>query len=75
MLVDDGAVGAVEADGRINVEREDSDGGDVSGADADEPEGLEVGDGVEHTDVTVDRDDEDHETRGTPNRKNNKVCL
>ena len=74
MLVDDGAVGAVDADGRINVAREDSDGGDVSGGDADGPGELEVGDGVEHTDVTVDKDDNEHSTGNGPT-KHQKIVV
>ena len=45
--------------------------------DADEPEELEVGDGVEHTDVTVDKDDEGHDTHSGPkqNQKQSKFVL
>ena len=65
---DVGAVGAVDADGQINVEREDNDGCDERAADADGPGELEVGDGVEHTDVTVDKDGDGHDTHGEPNQ-------
>ena len=74
-MVDDGSVDAVDAVGRYNVERVGSDDGEVRVGDADEAEELEVGDGVGHTDVTVDKDDDEHGTGNRPTKHQKNCCV